>query len=155
VSSRDPAVLKAASPIQHFSKDLPSTLLLVSENDFPMLERDARTVADKATGAGREVTMFVDQGWDPMGAVRACGKTAAPSSSTFWPSSRRWATKQSNGRAGWLAEPAAVLLESAAKVFPDSLRPAPRRPSLHIRAGCSWQHFPRALPSSGTAGAGA
>jgi acetyl esterase/lipase len=41
VFSRDIAIMKAASPIQHVSKDLPPTLLVVGEKDFPMLEGDA------------------------------------------------------------------------------------------------------------------
>jgi acetyl esterase/lipase len=71
VFSRDAVVLKAASPIQHISKDLPPTLLVVGENDFPMLERDAQEFAEKAKKAGRAVTMFVGKGCDHMGVVRS------------------------------------------------------------------------------------
>ncbi len=71
VFSRDVAVLKAASPIQHVSKDLPPTLLVVGEKDFPMLEGDARRFAEKAKKAGREVTTFVGPGCDHMGVVRS------------------------------------------------------------------------------------
>jgi acetyl esterase/lipase len=71
VFSRDVAVMKAASPIQHVTKDLPPTLLVVGEKDFPMLERDARAFAEKAKEVGREVTTFVGKGCDHMGVVRS------------------------------------------------------------------------------------
>jgi acetyl esterase/lipase len=71
VFSRDAGVLKAASPIQHVSKDLPPTLLVVGEKDFPMLEKDARAFAEKAKGVGREVTVSVGKGCDHMGVVRS------------------------------------------------------------------------------------
>ncbi len=71
VFSRDAAVLKAASPIQHVSKDLPPTLLVVGEKDFPMLERDARKFAEKAKKVGRGVTIFVGKGCNHMGVVRS------------------------------------------------------------------------------------
>jgi acetyl esterase/lipase len=63
--------LKAASPIQHVSKDLPPTLLVVGDKDLPMLERDARRFAEKAKEAGRGVTTFVGKGCDHMGVVRS------------------------------------------------------------------------------------
>jgi len=69
--ARDVALLKAASPIQHVSKDLPPTLLIVGEKDFPMLERDARAFAEKAKCVGREVTTFVAKGCDHMAVVRS------------------------------------------------------------------------------------
>jgi acetyl esterase/lipase len=69
--SRDVAVMRAASPIQHVSKDLPPTLLVVGEKDFPMLEGDARAFVEKAKGVGREVTTFVGKGCDHMGVVRS------------------------------------------------------------------------------------
>lgn len=78
VFSRDPAILKAASPIQHVSKDLPPTLLIVGEKDFPMLERDARSFAEKAKGVGREVTTFVGKGCDHMGVVRSLLEDHSP-----------------------------------------------------------------------------
>jgi acetyl esterase/lipase len=71
VFGRDVAVMKAASPIQHVSKELPPTLLIVGEKDFPMLEKDARALADKAKGVGREVATFVGKGCDHMGVVRS------------------------------------------------------------------------------------
>jgi acetyl esterase/lipase len=71
VFSRDVAVMKAASPIQHVSRDLPTTLLIVGEKDFPMLEGDARSFAEKATKVGREVNLFVGKGCDHMGVVRS------------------------------------------------------------------------------------
>lgn len=48
VFGRDTAVMKDASPIQHLSKDLPQTLLVVGDKDFPMLEWDAKRFAEKA-----------------------------------------------------------------------------------------------------------
>jgi acetyl esterase/lipase len=69
--SRDAAIMKAASPIQHVSKDLPSTLLVVGEKDFPMLEKDAQAFAEKAKEVGSKVTTFVGKGCDHMGVVRS------------------------------------------------------------------------------------
>jgi acetyl esterase/lipase len=71
VFSRDIAVMKDASPIRHISKDLPPTLLVVGEKDFPMLEGDARAFAEKAKTHNREVTTFVGKGCDHMGVVRS------------------------------------------------------------------------------------
>jgi acetyl esterase/lipase len=71
VFARDTAAMKAASPIHHVSKDLPPTLLVVGEKDFPMLEKDARTLAEKAKQAGRAVTIYVGKGCDHMGVVRS------------------------------------------------------------------------------------
>jgi acetyl esterase/lipase len=71
VFMRDAALMKAASPIQHVSKDLPLTLLVVGEKDFPMLEKDARAFAAKANGVGREVATFVAEGCDHMGIIRS------------------------------------------------------------------------------------
>jgi acetyl esterase/lipase len=71
VFGRDALVMKAASPIQHVAKDLPSTFLVVGEKDFPMLEADARSFAEKAKGVGREVRTFVGKGCDHMGVVRS------------------------------------------------------------------------------------
>ncbi len=71
VFSRDVALMKAASPIQHISKDLSPTLLIVGEKDFPMLQGDAQTFAEKAKKVGSEVTTFVGKGCDHMGVVRS------------------------------------------------------------------------------------
>jgi acetyl esterase/lipase len=71
VFSRDVAVMKAASPIQHISKTLPPTLLVVGEKDFPMLAGDARAFAERAKDVGREVTVFVGKGRDHMAVVRS------------------------------------------------------------------------------------
>jgi acetyl esterase/lipase len=68
--SRDVVLMKAASPIQHVSKELPPTLLIVGERDFPRLEGDAQTFAEKARKANRVVTTFVAKGCDHMGVVR-------------------------------------------------------------------------------------
>jgi acetyl esterase/lipase len=71
VFSRDVAVMKAASPIQHVSKELPPTLLVVGEKDFPMLEKDAQAFAEKAKEVGIKVMTFVGKGCDHMGVVRS------------------------------------------------------------------------------------
>jgi len=71
VFSRDAGVMKSASPIRHVTKDLPPTLLVVGEKDFPMLERDAQAFADKAKRVDKEVTTFVAKGCDHMGVVRS------------------------------------------------------------------------------------
>jgi acetyl esterase/lipase len=71
VFSRDAALMKAASPIQHVSKDLPSALLIVGGHDFPMLEGDAKAFAEKAKRAGVAVTVFVAEGCDHMAVVRS------------------------------------------------------------------------------------
>jgi acetyl esterase/lipase len=78
VFSRDTALMKAASPIQHVSKDLPLTLLVVGEKDFPMLEKDARTFAEKSKGVDRGVTTFVGKGCDHMGVVRSLLEDRSP-----------------------------------------------------------------------------
>jgi acetyl esterase/lipase len=70
VFSRDPAVIKDASPIRHVSKDLPRTLLIVGERDFPMLESDAMAFAEKAKEVGAKVSVFVAKKCDHMGTVR-------------------------------------------------------------------------------------
>jgi L-fuconolactonase len=71
VFARDAAVMKSASPMQHVSRRLPPTLLVVGEKDFPMLEGDARRFAEKARDVGRLVTTFVSKGRDHMGVVRS------------------------------------------------------------------------------------
>jgi acetyl esterase/lipase len=76
--SRDAAVMKSASPIQHVAKHLPPTLLVVGEKDLPMLEADARAFADKAKQVGREVTVFVGKGCDHMGVVRSLLEDRSP-----------------------------------------------------------------------------
>src|SRR5579871_3146192 len=52
VFSRDRAIMKGASPINHIDKTLPRTLLIVGDKDFPMLEGDANKFAEKAKDAG-------------------------------------------------------------------------------------------------------
>jgi acetyl esterase/lipase len=70
VFSRDPAIMKDASPVQHVSKKLPRTLLVVGPRDFPLLERDAKAFAEKAKESGAEVSVFVAKKCDHMGTVR-------------------------------------------------------------------------------------
>jgi acetyl esterase/lipase len=78
VFGRDAAVMRAASPLRHVSKDLPPTLLVVGDKDFPMLERDARAFAEEARGVGREVTTFVGKGCDHVGVVRSLLEDRSP-----------------------------------------------------------------------------
>lgn len=75
---RDPKVLKEASPIQHLTKDLPPTLLVVGEKDFPMLEADAKAFAGKAKGLGVTVETFTAKGKDHMGVVAAVREEKEP-----------------------------------------------------------------------------
>jgi acetyl esterase/lipase len=69
--SRDVAVMKDASPIQHVTKSLPPTLLIVGDRDFPMLEGDAKAFATKASALGLRVPTFTAKGADHMGVVRS------------------------------------------------------------------------------------
>jgi acetyl esterase/lipase len=69
--SRDVAILKAASPIQHISKDMPPVLLVVGERDFPMLQSDAKAFAERANAGKATASMYVTKGRDHMGVVRA------------------------------------------------------------------------------------
>jgi acetyl esterase/lipase len=78
VFSRDAAVMTAASPIQHVSKDLPPVLLVVGERDFPALERDAQTFAEKARGVSREVITFTAKGCNHMEVVRSILAESSP-----------------------------------------------------------------------------
>ncbi|MFO0844069.1 MAG: alpha/beta hydrolase [Gemmataceae bacterium] len=71
VFSRDPAVMKDASPIRHVSKDLPPVLLIVGERDFPMLEGDAKAFVERAKKEKASADMMVTKGRDHMGVVRA------------------------------------------------------------------------------------
>jgi acetyl esterase/lipase len=67
---RDEVVMKDASPIEHISRGLPPTLLVIGEHDFPMLEADARAFAGKAKGYGCKVQVIVAPGKDHMGVAR-------------------------------------------------------------------------------------
>jgi len=78
VFSRDAALMKAASPIQHVGKDLPLTLLIVGDRDFPMLEGDVKAFAEKATTAGVVVSTSVAKGRDHMGTVRSLLEDKSP-----------------------------------------------------------------------------
>jgi acetyl esterase/lipase len=68
--ARDVALMKDASPIQHISKSLPPTLLVVGQNDFPMLEGDAKRFMEKGMQAGRRVDFLLASGKDHMGVAR-------------------------------------------------------------------------------------
>jgi acetyl esterase/lipase len=69
--SRDGAVLKDASPIAHLSKELPRSLLIVGDRDFPMLPADVAAYAARAEEAGAKVATFVAKGCDHLGTVAA------------------------------------------------------------------------------------
>ena len=75
---RDSAVMKAASPIQHLSKDLPPTLLIVGEKDFPMLEGDTKRFAEKAKGLGVTVPVIVAKGCNHMQVVSSLLEDGSP-----------------------------------------------------------------------------
>jgi len=70
VFKRHLELMKDASPIQHISKSLPPTLLVVGERDFPMLEGDARAFAKKAESFGRNVELMTAAGKDHMEVAR-------------------------------------------------------------------------------------
>jgi acetyl esterase/lipase len=70
VFSRDPAIMKDASPLQHVSGKLPRTLLIVGERDFPMLEGDAKAFSEKAKKSGVSVALFLAKDADHMDVVR-------------------------------------------------------------------------------------
>jgi acetyl esterase/lipase len=70
VFSRDPAVMRDASPVRHLGKHLPPTLLVVGERDFPMLEGDAKAFAQKAKRLGLRVPVHVAKGCNHMAVVR-------------------------------------------------------------------------------------
>ncbi|HEV8059262.1 MAG TPA: alpha/beta hydrolase [Gemmataceae bacterium] len=78
VFTRDAIVMKAASPIQHVSKDLPQALLVVGEKDFPVLDGDTRAFALKAKTFGREIKTYVGKGCDHMGVVRNMLEDGSP-----------------------------------------------------------------------------
>ena len=67
---RDEALMQDASPIQHVSRGLPPTLLVVGEHDFPILDADARAFAQKAEGVGGRIQVVVAPGKDHMGVAR-------------------------------------------------------------------------------------
>jgi acetyl esterase/lipase len=68
---RDTDLMKTASPIRHVSKDLPRTILVVGEKDFPMLEGDAKAFVERAAAEKARASLFVTKGRDHMGVVRA------------------------------------------------------------------------------------
>jgi acetyl esterase/lipase len=71
VFARDAALMKTASPIQHISKNLPPTLLIVGDHDFPMLTEDAKAFAAKARESGAQVDTFTAKDCDHMAVVRS------------------------------------------------------------------------------------
>jgi acetyl esterase/lipase len=75
---RDVALMKSASPIQHISKQLPQTLLIVGDRDFPMLAGDAKAFAEKAKDVGATVRTSVAKDRDHMGVVRGLLEDKSP-----------------------------------------------------------------------------
>lgn len=75
---RDTSIMKDASPIQHLSKGLPPTLLIVGEKDFPMLEGDAKCFAEKAKGLGVTVPVIVVKGCNHMQVVSSLLEDKSP-----------------------------------------------------------------------------
>jgi len=67
---RDEALMEDASPIRHLSQKMPPVLLIVGENDFPMLASDARSFARKAEEIGNRVQVVVAPGKDHLGVAR-------------------------------------------------------------------------------------
>jgi acetyl esterase/lipase len=78
VFGRDTAIMKDVSPIQHLSKDLPQTLLIVGDKDFPMLEGDAKRFAEKAKGLGMTVPVIVANGCNHMQVVSSLLEDRSP-----------------------------------------------------------------------------
>jgi acetyl esterase/lipase len=78
VFSRDAGIMKAASPVQHITKELPAVLLIVGEHDFPMLEGDAKSFVEKAKGFNVAATMFVAKDRDHMGVVKSLIEDKSP-----------------------------------------------------------------------------
>jgi len=70
VFARDPALMKDASPTEHAGASLPPALLVVGQNDFPMLETDANIFSEKAARFGRKVDAWIAPGKDHIGAAR-------------------------------------------------------------------------------------
>jgi len=67
---RDEALLEDASPTRHVSRKMPPALLIVGENDFPMLEADARSFGRRAEDLGNRVQVVVAPGKDHLGTAR-------------------------------------------------------------------------------------
>jgi len=78
VFSRDTAIMKNASPIQHITKDLPPVFLVVGDRDFPMLEGDAKAFVEKAKAINVAAAMFVAKERDHMAVVRGVIEDGSP-----------------------------------------------------------------------------
>ncbi len=78
VFSRNAGIMKAASPVQHITKELPPVLLVVGERDFSMLEGDAKDFVEKAKGFNVAATVFVAKGRDHMGVVKSLIEDKSP-----------------------------------------------------------------------------
>ena len=67
--SRDVALMRAASPIRHVSKELPPAWLVVGDGDFPMLAGDARAFSDRAQEQGLAIEVEIAKDCDHMAVV--------------------------------------------------------------------------------------
>ena len=67
VFRRDLTTMRDASPASHINRDLPPTLLLVGERDFPMLASDALAFVAESKKAGASAEFAVIPGKDHMG----------------------------------------------------------------------------------------
>lgn len=79
VFARDVATMAAASPARHLTAELPPTLLVVGEHDFPMLAGDARDFAARARELEHDVPLVIAAGKDHMGVVATLLDDADPS----------------------------------------------------------------------------
>lgn len=78
VFSRDAAVMRDASPLQHVSISMPPVLLVVGGRDLPMLESDSKAFIEKTKGVGASATLFVAKDRDHMGVVRSLVEDDSP-----------------------------------------------------------------------------
>ncbi len=78
IFSRDPAIMKDASPIHHIDKALPRSVLIVGDKDFPMLAGDAKAFAEKAQGVQSKTTVFIAKDCNHMGTIQAVLNEKSP-----------------------------------------------------------------------------
>ena len=69
VFGRDVDVMRAASPLAHVTGQLPPTLLVVGERDFPMLADDARRLCEAAEAEHAEARLVIAPDRDHLGVV--------------------------------------------------------------------------------------
>jgi uncharacterized protein (TIGR03067 family) len=86
VFARDVGVMKGASPIQYVARDLPPTLLIVGERDFPMLQKDAQLFAAKAERSAGRFARLSPRGRTTWESFAPCWTTAALFGTRRWTS---------------------------------------------------------------------